>query len=351
MTQEEKAKAYDEVREKIALRFGSNVAEEIFSKFEESEDEKIRKGIIKFLIDVNNGAYTKSELEIASWIAWLEKQGEEKPLQEDEYERMIKALKEGFKYHQLFNPTFGGIPCTEIVNWLEKQGEQEKPQVYKTDDGEVITYSESEGYKVIEPKFKVGDWILYSGDHYEGVRHITKINENGYYIERNGLPHGIIPFNHEICMRLWTIQNAKDGDVLSDGTTIFKFKDLLSDGSVMSYCDYDTDSGESDAFCPLSVNLMCSKITPTTKEQRDILFQKMKEARYMWDSEKKELKNIEQNSAWSEEDNKWIESLIQTFEDGYLDWLKSLRERYTWKLSDEQTDELENEYLKSIPKY
>lgn len=43
MTQEEKAKAYDEVREKIALRFGSNVAEEIFSEFEMNEDDRIRK--------------------------------------------------------------------------------------------------------------------------------------------------------------------------------------------------------------------------------------------------------------------------------------------------------------------
>ena len=31
---EEKAKAYDEVREKIAIRFGSNVADEIFYQFE-----------------------------------------------------------------------------------------------------------------------------------------------------------------------------------------------------------------------------------------------------------------------------------------------------------------------------
>ena len=55
------------------------VLEEIRPELKESEGEKIRKGIIKFLIDVNNGAYTKSELEIASWIAWLEKQGKQKP--------------------------------------------------------------------------------------------------------------------------------------------------------------------------------------------------------------------------------------------------------------------------------
>ena len=30
--------------------------------------------------------------------------------------------------------------------------------------------------------------------------------------------------------------------------------------------------------------------TPATKEQRDLLFQKMKEAGYEWDAEKKELK-------------------------------------------------------------
>lgn len=59
-------------------------------------------------------------------------------------------------------------------------------------------------------------------------------------------------------------------------------------------------------------------------------------------------KQSEQKPAWSEEDNKWIESLIQTFEDGYfegfnqlksygvIDWLKSLKERNTWKPSDKQ---------------
>lgn len=35
---EEKAKAYDNVREKIAIRFGCNVAKEIFSEYEESEE-------------------------------------------------------------------------------------------------------------------------------------------------------------------------------------------------------------------------------------------------------------------------------------------------------------------------
>jgi len=139
----------------------------------------------------------------------------------------------------------------------------------------------------VESKFKVGNWVVTDkGDTIQ----IDAANP-GYYTLSNGM---------EFCTsyvdkywHLWTIQDAKDGDVLSDGTTIFIFKDLLSDGSVMSYCDYDTDSGESDAFCPLSVNLMCSKITPSTKEQRDILFQKMKEVGLEWDSEKKKLSKVE----------------------------------------------------------
>ena len=29
----------------------------------------------------------------------------------------------------------------------------------ETEDGKIITHSEADGYKFIEPKFKVGDWI------------------------------------------------------------------------------------------------------------------------------------------------------------------------------------------------
>lgn len=154
----------------------------------------------------------------------------------------------------------------------------------------------------IEPKFREGDWILYSGDFYEGVRHITKIDENGYYIERNGLPHGIIPFSHEICMRLWTIQDAKDGDVL--------FQDLM-DGKTFIYNGVNPDkailysfiiSNDGKDVLPYhigkpntgigNIEENINIIHPATKEQRDTLFAKMHEAGYDWDNEKKELKKI-----------------------------------------------------------
>ena len=47
-----------------------------------------------------------------------------------------------------------------ILVWIEKQGEQEEPQVYETEDGEIITYSETDGYKFVEPNFHEGDWVV-----------------------------------------------------------------------------------------------------------------------------------------------------------------------------------------------
>ena len=76
MTQEEKAKAYDNVREKIVVRFGSNVANEIFSEYEEPDDERIRKDLILYLKSIlSNKKYGDKFIE--DWIAWLEKQGEQ----------------------------------------------------------------------------------------------------------------------------------------------------------------------------------------------------------------------------------------------------------------------------------
>ena len=141
----------------------------------------------------------------------------------------------------------------------------------------------------IEPKFKVGDWIIYSGDHYEGVRHITKINENGYYINRNGLPHGIIPFNDEICMRLWTIDDAKEGDVLAypDGSlVIFKYRLSGLDTGLYMGSVLLTDKIEFARTCTIL------NTKPATEKQRNILFEALKEAGYEWDNINKEAKKL-----------------------------------------------------------
>lgn len=54
----------------------------------------------------------------------LEKQGEKKHTWSEEDERIVTALMEGFRYHQLFNPRFGEVPNAEIISWIKSLKER-----------------------------------------------------------------------------------------------------------------------------------------------------------------------------------------------------------------------------------
>ena len=150
-----------------------------------------------------------------------------------------------------------------------------------------LEYKDGEIVESQRPKFKVGDWVIDK----QGIAHqIANVVENvtnhiyGYDIVGGGY------FNDNMeGIRLWTIQDAKDGDVLAliSGQCIFLF-----DGNNKEYCHY---SKITDNFSP-NYNYMGfiqHQFVPATKEQRELLFQKMKEAGYEWDAEKKELKKID----------------------------------------------------------
>ena len=56
-----------------------DVTEFLFPQLKETEDEKVKRELTKFLINFNNGYYSRpSENEIDSWIKWIKKQGEQK---------------------------------------------------------------------------------------------------------------------------------------------------------------------------------------------------------------------------------------------------------------------------------
>ena len=161
---------------------------------------------------------------------------------------------------------------------------------------------------------------------------------------------------------LWTIQDAKDGDVLVANETIFIFKNIRHN-MPYSYGGIDCtarfrnciDEGGKDGR---NWTTSLQDIYPATKEQRDTLFAKIKEAGYKWDAEKKKLKKIEHNLAWSEEDEKILDEIIDEYEtraynaaeESYLKddcwdkakWLKSLKEKI------QQKQELNNEDIKII---
>lgn len=81
MTNEDYKKKYEDANKRVATRFGSNVARELFPDLYESEDERIRKDVISFVkqaINARYGIISKEREE--KWIAWLEKQGEKLPV-------------------------------------------------------------------------------------------------------------------------------------------------------------------------------------------------------------------------------------------------------------------------------
>lgn len=78
-TTEEKARAYDKVRKKIAIRFGSNVADEFFAEFEGSKDEEIRKALLEMVHDTTGDElWVDYNVHKEEALDWLERQGEQK---------------------------------------------------------------------------------------------------------------------------------------------------------------------------------------------------------------------------------------------------------------------------------
>ena len=159
-----------------------------------------------------------------------------------------------------------------------------------------------EGWKLpVKPKFKAGDWLVYNnGNCFAGgfsEVQVVKVKDGVYYFASGTT--GSFKFIDDRC-RLWTIQDAKNGDVLctyegGNPKIVFILRgNLEGNCSVLSYyCYYNImyphfePNAERGCLAPKREN-----VKPATKEQRDLLFAKMKEAGYEWDDEKKELKKI-----------------------------------------------------------
>ena len=141
----------------------------------------------------------------------------------------------------------------------------------------------------VEPKFKVRDWVVCWDRTYQILD-----NKSSYLVrEIDGLvtryEHSTVDENG----RLWTIKDAKDGDVLATGNIICIFKKLDKDGYyIISPCIYTVKDGL-EVIDNEDDTIGSCGFKPATKEDRNLLFRKMKEAGYEWDEVKKELKKIQ----------------------------------------------------------
>lgn len=148
-------------------------------------------------------------------------------------------------------------------------------------------------------------------------------------------------------MRLWSIKDAKDGDVLvaSDKSLFIYDGSINENGSVGFHIAFTEDMGiilNSDDGCGWEEKDSCH---PATKKQRDLLFQKMKESGYEWNADDKKLIKVEQNtdSGSCSLDEDMIKSICEGLQDVFdefgwsdfgntpihdiIDWLKKIEQR------------------------
>jgi hypothetical protein len=385
---EEKAKAYDEAIERAREWYNelepdsyTCVVESIFPEFKEIDNEKIRKRIIALVNAYGQGMY-KDEM-----LAWLEKQDEPNP-----YSGV------SFKYN---GHTWGMCARDNGVEILVDGEIKERVFLDSKPQGksalEAINEEKVDNANKVEPKFKVekDKWYVCTSQYcncIEGRNY--KASLDGRIIDDYGTEYDIHSDAYR-WFRPWTIQDAKDGDVLSwdDSKCITIFKNI-----------YDKDSFNSYGFVGSCTGTFESRIAyhdikgahPATREQRDLLFTKMEEAGYEWNARKKELNKVEQKKAihkeltefekavkqvmeeaiecgdthnlkadadmllslvqkpaWSEEDENILDAITYTVKNsGYkhcigvsnemmITFIESLKQRYTWKPSNEYINALE----------
>ena len=146
----------------------------------------------------------------------------------------------------------------------------------------------------VQHKFKVGDWLVYKyGNCFAGgfrKSQVVKVKDGVYYFSTGTT--GSCKFIEESC-RLWSIADAKDGDVLATNNIVCIFNKLDKDGYyIISPCIYTVKDGF-EVIDDEDDSIGSCGFSPATKEDRELLFRKMKEAGYEWDDEKKELKKIQ----------------------------------------------------------
>ena len=202
---------------------------------------------------------------------------EQKPT--DKVEPKFKVKYAGSEYNVLDVKDVAGITYYGI------EDEPNHIDFVLSNNCEIV--SEQNPVNKVKPKFKVGDYVV--GKYISG--YISEIRDDCYLLDYQGFS-----IDKQDKYHLWTIKDAKDGDILRIRNLTFIFQEITNNNTshknaATAYCSYednDDSFGVSGPDCITDLEL----ITPATKEQRDILMKAMTAAGYTFDFEKKELKKI-----------------------------------------------------------
>ena len=390
------------------------------------DDETLRKNLIKAFNTV--GGRHWGGLEVRKILTWLEKQERE---DYNPYKVIIESIAEmceRYSHTTDWKDFYDNVKvkCKDAIEYdkanPEKQGKQKSIIKMKTPEEslgidsdtyneivDVCIYDEQKPDDKVEPKFHKGDWIVFNGL----TLYVEEVVRSFYRTVSIDGNYSSYDWNIDSSARLWTLKDAKDGDVLYAGGShcyfkeyIFMFSSFTEDNVMSTHFGYDVFHGTFDKdITRFGREEDFMFVTPATKKRRELLFQKMKENDYELDSEKKELKKIlitprfeigdvlcdkscttldkksqpnfeiidirnnmyicdncsfpiyqqdeyelvakkiKQYSTWSEEDEKMVKDIIAAIDTlhyhGMVNWLKSLKQRYTWKPSEEQYEALD----------
>lgn len=313
----------------------------MWNKESKTSNENIKTCVEMCLTDANEQRFEDFGITLKDCLAWLEKQGEQKStLPKWKYKKdNIPLLRDSLilnKYGCVGKSLSGAIVSDVWVldynelaklpkEEIEKQGEQKHFSDFKAKDWYVskvdgkihnMTYNPTDK---VEPRFHEGDWITNGVYTWKiiGVKSLDYILQS----QDGNIVDDTISYVDEH-FHFWTIQDAKDGDVLvckgniknSNGIKyerICLFNNL--DNAFFTLTKTSNNVEEYD----IDINIDYPDNTiPATKGQKEILFMVMKEAGYKWDSEKKELKEIEPKILDTNKVINWVNP------DRVIEWLK-----------------------------
>ena len=334
LTIEEKAKAYDEALKKArqlccyptTKPFISDL-QDLFPELQESEDELtwltkyIEEEAYSLSIDIRDNEDRIKLKNLQRSLAWLEKQGEQINLPKFTFDdvlalqcvmetvKKVQEDKDLYKQLQSLHNRVYDIYHFETQDEqepiIEMKSAEESLGISSEEYNNIVNeclYGESNSSDNIEPKFKVGDWVV---DNCDYVWKIEGILNQFYLLEgvEGGESRPTIEWVNKT-FHLWSIQDAKDGDVLvcpipktyDSAGQIFMFKGINSrtyvDNCIEFYCRVHEGVfyGNENAYGYMGTT--SSPIYPATKEQRETLIKAMTDAGYTFDFENKELKKI-----------------------------------------------------------
>lgn len=284
-----------ELRPKISDYYREKL-DGLFPEITESKNESIRKELLehcKKRAEMYNTLMTAEEYnKVQAWIAWLEKQGKQRPAPQwmvdfldDDCRRNLGKTLDRDVYREMEGKL---IAIKEFLETSQRRSAPEAPNEEKIDDDDT---------DMAKPMFKIGDWVATNVAGLVSPLKIMDVSDIEYRIEDQNGNSGVPKIDYlDSHYHLWTPDDAKDGDVMVTETKhrpfIFKgFLDVKHPFAPVAYCGIerwnlfyissDPNWWTDDSFIPASF------------QEREQLLKVMHEKGYEWDPDEKELKIID----------------------------------------------------------